>query len=199
MLNFSLSELLVKLELREIIIEEFMDSSNILFFHGTKSFDIGLFWESVELDNSSSGLVSTKTGEIDVNQFQWVKRSVVVSGLGNWGWDNNSSSIDGLPNIFSVNSSSDFLDQHRGKSIVSQLLINTQKVDLSHLSLILLLKMHMNWDPSNESNQFSGFNKSNSQNPVFVVFWWSQCPSQKCWAIVKSEHIIFILDVILSQ
>ena len=59
--------------------------------------------------------------------------------------------------------------------------------------------MHMNWDTGNESDKFFGLDNSDTQNPVFIVFWRSECPSQECGTVVESEHVIFILNVILSQ
>lgn len=176
-----------------------MNCSDILLFHGTKSFDVGLLWEPVEFDNSGSGLVFTETGEVDIDQLQWVQRSVIVSGLRDRSWDNDSGGIDGLPDVFSVDSSGNLLDKYGSESVVSEFFIHAKEIDFGHFSLVLLFKMHMNWDTGNESDKFFGLDNSDTQNPVFIVFWRSECPSQECGTVVESEHVIFILNVILSQ
>ena len=49
-----------------------------------------------------------------VNEFFWVEGAVVVDGLGEGGWKEFSSGVNGLPDFSEVYSPSNLLDQNRG-------------------------------------------------------------------------------------
>lgn len=55
-----------------------------------------------------------------------------------------------------MNSTSNLLDQYGGQSIGSQLLVNAEEVDLSHLhSMLFLLHDQVDWDARNEAHQLT--------------------------------------------
>ena len=51
--------------------------------------------------------------ETYVQQLIRVQRSVPVSRSSNWGWDDSTSCVNGLPYVCSINSPCDLFDQSR--------------------------------------------------------------------------------------
>lgn len=70
---------------------------------------------------------------------------MVVCGGGYWCGNDNTSGVNSLPSVTSIDSSGNFLDENWGKLLGSQGLVNTEEVDLSH-ELLLTIHIDMNWN-----------------------------------------------------
>lgn len=101
-----------------------------------------------------------------------------VSSASNRSRESLSSSVDSLPDVSKVNSASHFLDQNRGKSHLSESLMSTEEVDLSH-GHIFALDSHIYRNSGDESPQFVLLGISNSYEPVLVVTGRSESPLEE--------------------
>jgi len=123
---------------------------------------------------------------------------VPVGGLGNWCGNDNTSSVDSLPHVAPVDSPGDLLDQHWCESFGPQRLMNAQEVDLG-LDILLAVDNHVHGDSTNEAKQLVFLASPDTEEPVLVIAWRSESPLQELDRVVKSEHIVIIFDVVLSQ
>ena len=70
---------------------------------------------------------------------------MVVDGGSKGPRDDNASSVNGLPNSCLVNPTSHLFDEYRGKSFGSELFVDAEVVDLSHLDcLVFSCDFHWN-------------------------------------------------------
>ena len=87
---------------------------------------------------------------------------MIVSSSGNRGWNDHSSSVDSLPDIASVDSSSNFFDQNWGESLRSKGFMDTQEVNLCHGDF-LSINAHVHWDAGNETEKFVFLSTSDTE------------------------------------
>lgn len=136
--------------------------------------------------------------ETYVQQLIRVQRSVPVCSCSNWGWDDCTSCVNGLPHVCSINSPCDLFDQSRGKSFFPKRFMNTQKVDLSHFN-VFPINVHMDRDCGDESEQLILLSSPHTKEPIFIVTWRKQGPLQEFDGVIEPEHIIVIFYVILGE
>lgn len=101
----------------EIFVEKLCDLSNVFLHHGSQSLNVSFFGNLVEFLDSSHGLVSAQAAEVDLYELLGVEGSMEVLSHRNRFRNANSSSVDSLPDISKVNSTSHFLDKHWCKSL----------------------------------------------------------------------------------
>ena len=54
-----------------------------------------------------------------------------VSRASDGGWDFSTGSVDGLPNVITIDTSRNLFDKNWGQALSAQILVHTQEVDLS--------------------------------------------------------------------
>ena len=191
-------ELDVHLELGQVFVQLLEDLWDVLLLKWSEPWDAGLIWELVTLDESSHWGLGWETGETNLDKLLGVEGSVPVSGDSDWGWDNNTSCVDGLPHVASVDSSCDLLDQNWSQSFGSQRFVNTQEVDLS-LHKFLSSSIDVDWNTGDEAEKLILLSTSNSEQPIFLVAWWSQGPLQELDRVVEPEHVVVVFNIVLSE
>ena len=87
---------------------------------------------------------------------------MIVSSSSNRGWDDHTSSVDSLPDVASVDSSSHFFDQNWGESLRSKGFMDTEEVDFSHGDF-LSIYAHVHRDARNETEKFVFLSTSNTE------------------------------------
>ena len=92
-----------------------------------------------------------------------------VGGRGDRCWNCDTSSVNCLPNIGAVDSTSYFLDQNWSQSFCAEAFVNTEKIDFAHFD-ILAVDNYMNGNASNESKKFIFLTTSYSDQPLFGSF-----------------------------
>ena len=75
---------------------------------------------------------------------------MIISGRRDRSWNDDTSSVDSLPNIAPVYSSRHLLNQDWGKSFRSQRLMDAEEIDFSHGDLFSI-DVHMDWNSGYES------------------------------------------------
>lgn len=88
--------------------------------------------------------------------------SVPVGGFCDWGWDDDTSCVDGLPDVASIDTSGNFLNQSWSQSLGPKVLMNTQKVYFSH-QLLLTVHIHVHWNTRDESEQLVFLSSSDTK------------------------------------
>lgn len=121
-----------------------------------------------------------------------------VAGSGDGLGDDNACCVDCLPGVGEVYSASDLLDQDWSQSLGSELLVNTQVVDFSHVDL-LVIDHSLHRYPRDKSKEFLGLSCSHSNMPLLSVPRHQQSPSEELNGIVKSECVSLILHIVLHQ
>ena len=122
-----------------------MDLLDIFLLHGSESWDGSCVWQFLELDVPGHWSLGWEVRETNIDKLLGVQGSVIVSGGGDWGWNNNTSGVDGLPDIASIDSSSNFLDEDWRKSLCPQGFMHTEEINLSHENLFSI-DLHVYWN-----------------------------------------------------
>lgn len=73
-----------------------------------------------------------------------------VDSRAKWRGQGSSRSVNSLPNIAQINASSDFLNQDRGQTMLSELLMHAEEVDFCH-DLSFALGCDVDWDSTDEA------------------------------------------------
>lgn len=115
-----------------------------------------------------------------------------------WSRNNNTSSINCLPNSSQVYSASDFSDQLRSKLLLSKLLGNTEEVDLGKLN-VSFLDFALDWGTCNKCEKLFAICGSYTEMPFFGVARDKQSPLDEFNLILKPESAISILNIVLFQ
>jgi hypothetical protein len=118
-----------------------------------------------------------------------------VSSLGDGFGNDDTSSIDSLPDVVDVHSSGYFFDEDWSKSFGSKVLVHTKEIDLSH-EKFLTPNIQMHWDARDKAEELVVLPSSYSEQPFFVVPWRSQRPLQERDGVIKSEHVVIIFNVV---
>jgi hypothetical protein len=98
-----------------------------------------------------------------------------VGGLRNREWNQHTSGINGLPDVFNIDPSRDLLNQDGRKTLGSQGFVDTQEVNLSHLDLIASDNC-IDRDARDEAKESVLGSASDTEKPFFLVARGSQCP-----------------------
>ena len=106
--------------------------------------------------------------------------------------------VRSLPNITTIDTSCDLLDQYGCKSLVSKLLVYTQEIDLCHMNRTSSYS-HISWNSRDESSQSLVADLTYTDMPILVISRWCQCPEQELFTVIESKHVIIILDVVLCE
>ena len=82
--------------------------------------------------------------------------------------------------------------------ILPEFFVNTKEVNFHHLGAFIFDPNggRNGWD---ESDEFSGAGGANGTEPVHVPPRRRQRPTQKLGRVIKTEHIVIVLHVILVQ
>ena len=76
-----------------------------------------------------------KSRKLHINQLADIERAMPVAARANRLGDYNTGGVDSLPNSAAVNAARHLLDEHWRKAHGSQLLMDTEEVDLAHRRL----------------------------------------------------------------
>jgi hypothetical protein len=103
---------------------------------------------------------------------------MIVSSSGNRSWDDNTGSVDSLPNIASVDSPSHLFDQNWSESLSSKGFMDTEEIDLCHGDF-LSVNTHVHWNSRNETEKFVFLSTSHTEQPILFVSWWQKSPLEE--------------------
>lgn len=87
-------------------------------------------------------------------------------------------SVDSLPDIAHIHTSSDFLDQDGGETMLSELLVHTEEVDLGHNSG-LSKSSDVHWNSTDETIESLLLASTDANVPLILVARRGQGPSQE--------------------
>ena len=122
---------------------------------------------------------------------------VAASGYG--GRENHTGSIDGLPNFKEVASSGNLFDQHRRKPLATELLVNTQEVDLGAIE-DFAADSQLDRDTGNKGNKFSSsVCRANTHMPLLLPVRRFESPVEECRRVFESEHSFIIFNVVVGE
>ena len=121
-----------------------------------------------------------------------------VSGLWNRDWNKDTCCVYRLPYVEKIDSAGDLLNQNCRETFSSQALMHAQKVNLSHCDFLATDNI-MDGDAWNETKKLIFFATSHAKQPVLVVPWGSESPPKELDGVVEAEHVVIILNIILSQ
>ena len=88
-----------------------------------------------------------------------------VSAGGNWGWQDNTSGIEGLIDALEVTTAGDLLDEDWCEALRTELLVDAEKVDLGRLQR-LLADTERDWDTGDECDELLGGDGADTNVPV---------------------------------
>jgi hypothetical protein len=134
----------------------------------------------------------------DFVALQPVQTAVVVSTGADGFWQNYSSSIDGVPDLLDVAPSGDLLDQHRGQSLGSQLLVDAKEINFGSLNDVVP-HFEVDWDAGDEGDKLLGCRDTNTDMPFFEPARRLERPVKERSGVVEAEHCFTILDVMTSK
>ena len=100
-----------------------------------------------------------------------------------------------MPLIPDVHAPSDLFDKQGCKTLSTKFFVHAQEVDLCHLNM-LAVDHHVYRDGSDAGVEYFIGLAPYSNNPVWVVPWCVQGPSQEVNRIVETELSIGILNVV---
>ena len=110
----------------------------------------------------------------------------------------HSSRVHRLPHFPQISPPSHFLNQHGSQPVCAQLFMNTQKINLDHVNL-LVSDLHSHRYPRHEPHQLLTLAYPDPQVQLRSKPRRSQGSFQKGNAVIKSEHIVIVLYVVLCQ
>jgi hypothetical protein len=123
---------------------------------------------------------------------------VPVGGLRNGHWNEDTCGIYSLPYVEKVHSAGHLLDQDCCQALGSQALVYAQEVDLSHSNLLATDNV-IDRDAGNETKKLIFLAASDTKQPLFMVAWRGESPFKEFDGVVEAEHVVIILNVVLSQ
>lgn len=199
MTNIFFSESVVQTELRKVLIEQLSHLGSVLFSKWSQSGNGSFFRQLIEFLNSCHSLVRSQTAEVNFDEFLWIKWAMEILSHWNGLRNANTCRVNGLPHILDVDSTGNFFNQNRSKSLWSKFLVDTQEVDFSHLDSIILLEMHVNRNSWNEAHKLFGLNDSHTYEPIFVLTRRRKSPLKEFSRVIETEHIVIIFNVVFYQ
>ena len=110
----------------------------------------------------------------------------------------HASRVDSLEYSLDVDSPGDLSDEDWGQPLGSQLLVDTEEVNLHHL-LLLVVHPDVGGDCGDETDQLVAFTDSDATVPFLKEPWRFEGPGQELRAVVKPEHVVIVLHVVLVQ
>ena len=198
MSNFLRSEYDVDLASAEISVQESGHFGNILFFHRAKSRDLQVSIDLMHLDKACHRHLSWQRCEAHFDKLLRVEITMPVQGSRERSWDGGAGGIDSLPHVADIDTTCNFLDQHRCQALSTKFLVDAQEVDLSSLDC-LTIQVHLDGNASDHTKELVVLSTANSDQPRGLAIGWAKGPSQEGDRVVKAEHGIIILDVILHK
>ena len=88
------------------------------------------FRDTEETDVACHSKTWRNASKININQFLGVKSTVIIGCFRNRGGDIYSSSVNCLPSVITVYTTSNFLDKDRSKTLTANLLMDTKEIHL---------------------------------------------------------------------
>lgn len=147
---------------------------------------------------AGNGRASWEGRETNVDKLWRVEVAVVVPACAEGSRNNNTRSVDCLPNILQVHTPRDLLDEHRRQALGTQLLVHTQEVDLSRVEQ-LRAASQLHGDTRDERDKLASLLHSDANVPVSRVPRGSKSPGQELLRVPEAEHGIVVLDVVFCQ
>jgi len=121
-----------------------------------------------------------------------------VSCLRNGHGNKDTCGIYSLPYVEKVHSAGHLLNQDCRETLRSQALVHAQEVNLGHGNFLATDNI-MDRDTWNETKKLILLAASDTKQPLFVVAWGSQSPFKELDGVVEAEHVVVILNIVLSQ
>ena len=185
-----------------LFLQEFKNSGKIGFGHSTEA-DTMRSIKGKRALQGFHGLVEAfelrrNTAETNVDELFRVEVTVEVAGGGDGGGNVAASSVDGLPNVSQVDTTSDFLDEDGSEALITKALGDTEEVNFTDTHG-LFTDLDVARNTRNEGEDFLGFLLANTNVPVLVVAGRSEGPLQEGAGVVEAEHGVIILNVVFVQ
>mmetsp|Transcript_88909 Transcript_88909/g.226248 ORF Transcript_88909/g.226248 Transcript_88909/m.226248 type:complete len:221 (+) Transcript_88909:788-1450(+) len=136
--------------------------------------------------------------ETNIDELLRVQRAVVVAALRNGPWEHDAGSVDRLPNVLLVHAPCDLLDQDGSQALAPQLFVDTQEVDLDHGDQVFI-HLDARGDAGDESDQLTARLHAHAQVPMPQELGRLEGPPQEAHRIIKTEHAVVVLDIVLAQ
>mmetsp|Transcript_62819 Transcript_62819/g.132646 ORF Transcript_62819/g.132646 Transcript_62819/m.132646 type:complete len:304 (-) Transcript_62819:653-1564(-) len=149
--NLILREFRVQAELLEVIRQQFSHPLGVLGFHLPHARDLGLLGNLVKLDGPGHRHSGSQVGETDIDELLGVQGAVPVSAFGDRSGQHHASGVYCLPDVLPVHSAGNLLNKHRSQSLASQLLVDTEEVDLNHVDRVFV-DLDVRGDASDEAD-----------------------------------------------
>lgn len=118
--------------------------------HGSQSVDGGLGRETMKFREFCHACACRFVCKSHLDEFFDIDVSVEVLSCGKWSGQSSAAGVDSLPLVTKVDSASDFLDQERSKALGSELLVDAQEVNFSHINLVAI-DNHLDWNCCEET------------------------------------------------
>lgn len=164
MSNFLRSEYDVDLASAEVSVQESCHFGNILFFHRAKSRDLQVSINLMHLDKACHRHLSWQRCEADLDELLRVEVTMPVQGSRERSWDGGAGGIDSLPHVTDIDTTCNFLDQHRCQALSTKFLVDAQEVDLSSLDC-LTIQVHLDGNTSDHTKELVVLSTANSDQP----------------------------------
>ena len=187
-----------QVELLQVVVEKAGDSLHVRGPELPDARGLGGVRQLVQLQMSLHGHVAGQVTELDFNQLLWIDGPVPIATGSHRLGEHHSSCVDCLENAIDVNTSCDLSDQHWCQPLSPQLLVDTEEVDLDYL-LLLLIDPDVSGDCRDEAHQFVALAHPHSTMPLLEVARRLEGPGQELGAVVKPEHVVIILHVVLIE
>jgi hypothetical protein len=184
--------------LTQVLTQHFVNSRNVVSLHRSDAWDARLSWELLELQVSRHVGVRWDRRKSDFNELFGVETSVPVGGVCNRSRNCNTGSVHSLPDVVHVYSARDLFNEDGRQPFGSQVLVHAEEVYFSH-SYGLSVANHVHGDPRNEAKQTLLLAAADSKEPLGLLAWRQERPSKERDAVVKAEHRVVVLDVVLRQ
>ena len=98
------------LELAEVLIEDFVNTFDVLLLHGAQALNTGLLGQIVDALGSGDVQMGAQVGEFHIEELFDIEISVVVGAGGNGLGQEHSGSVNGLPDVLQVNLAGNFFN-----------------------------------------------------------------------------------------
>lgn len=134
--------------------------------------------------------------EFHIDELLRVQVSMPVLCGGPRRGERSARSVDGLPLVAQIDTSSHFTDQGRSETLITEFLVHTEEVNLSHLDRTAI-DDHGDWDGSDEAAKFAL--ATNTDDPVRIVAGRVQSPPQEVDRVIETELALRVLHVMVGQ
>ena len=178
--------------------EQLVNSFHVRLYHRPHPFNLLLVWQFESLQIASQRRAGWQSAELHIYEFFGVQRSVPVSRVADWRGKSDACRVHCRPSVSEVDSSSDFLDQHRCEALGPQLLVHTKEVDFCHFNP-LSIQLHSNRDAGDKAEKPLFFASTDTNKPFFWLTWRQKCPSQERDRVIKPKCLTLVLNIVLSE